>query len=173
MASILVLSPEVRDEVVRLFDKGRSLMEALLHVRRSTGAGLAEAHAAVQSVLREEGRLRVSSSSGTSAELIAVGPFSPDIAPFLDYDRALYEGVPAGAKVVAHLLDVYENDKEAHALASSLGADVWDFNTHALDPWRADLDALRLLTEGDEEWVHRFVSLRAAGFRFFFRVSPP
>lgn len=168
----MALSPEVRDEVVRVFDQ-KGALEAVLHVRRSTGASLAEAHAAVQAVLREAGRLSESSRGETSVEVIAVGPFSQAIAPLLDYDEARYEGVPEGVKVIAHLFEVFENDKEAHALAACLGADVWDFNTHALDPWRADLDALRLLEGGDYGWVHRFTSLRAANFRFFFRVAPP
>ncbi len=149
------------------------MLEAVLHVRRSTGAGLAEAVAAVRAVLHEVGRLPVSPRGETSVELLAVGPFGPSVVELLDYGAERYAGVPAGTKVITRLFDVYDNDKDAGELAACLGADVWDFNTHALDPWRADLDALSRLAGGDDVLVRRFSELRAAGFRFFFRILPP
>ncbi|WNG36227.1 hypothetical protein F0U61_23060 [Archangium violaceum] len=49
-----------------------------------------------------------------------------------------------------------------------------EFNTHTLDPWRADLEALReLLEEAGDEYVTRFVALRAAGYRFHFLTRAP
>jgi hypothetical protein len=167
----MVLSPEVRDAVIQVFDQ-KGLLEAVLHVRRVTGAGLAEAHHAVQSVLREAGRLREPSSGAASVEVLAVGPFHRDIAGLLDYSEEQYAGVPEGTKVITHLFDVYKNDTEAQALAACLGADLWDFNTHALDPERADLEALSRLAGDDDELVRRFTRLHAAGFRFFFRHAP-
>ncbi|NMO17418.1 hypothetical protein HPC49_06825 [Pyxidicoccus fallax] len=167
-----MLSPELRDAVVRLFDE-KGLLEAVLHVRRGTGAGLAEADAAVRAVLHEAGRLPVSPRGETSVELLAVGPLGPSVVELLDYDAERYTGVPDGTKVITRLFDVYGNDEESRELAACLGADVWDFNTHALDPWRADLDALSRLAGGDDVLVRRFSKLRAAGFRFFFRVLPP
>lgn len=172
MSSALLNSQEVRDEVVRLFDQ-KGLLEAVLYVRRVTNAGLGEAHAAVRQVLHEAGRLREANSGETSAELMAIGPFSQAVAAHLDYGPELYAGVPDGTKVVVHMFEVYKNDKAAQALAACLGADVWDFNTHALDPWRADLGALHLLSEEDDELIHQFTALRDAGFRFFYRVSSP
>lgn len=172
MSPSLLNSQEERDEVVRVFDQ-KGLLEAVLYVRRVADVGLAEAHAAVLPVLHEAGRLRETGSGETSVELIAVGPFSRAIATFLDYEPEMYAGVPDGAKVIVHLFEVYENDKAAHELASYLGANVWDFNTHALDPWRADLDSLRMLDDGDDALARQFTALRAANFRFFFRISPP
>ncbi len=63
-------------------------------------------------------------------------------------------------------------EKQVQGLVACFHYDPWDFHTHALDPWRADLDALRALFEGGEEVVEKLVGLRAAGFQFYFRMLP-
>lgn len=168
MPSALLLSAQQRDEVLRLYDAG-TLLEAVVYVRRVTGAGLAEADASIRAVLREAGRVGTEALGATSAEVLAVGPFRRELVPFLDYGADFYAATREGTKLMVRLVDVYRDDEKARALAACFGADPWDFNTHALDPWRADLDALRALFE-DDELVRKVEGLRAAGFQFYFRT---
>ncbi|MFP2904095.1 hypothetical protein ACLESD_03275 [Pyxidicoccus sp. 3LFB2] len=146
----MTLPPEVRDQLVRVFDQ-TGVLEAVLHVRRSTGASLAEAHAAVQAVLREAGRLRESSRGETSVEVIAVGPFSRAIAPLLDYDEARYEGVPEGVKVVANLFDVYEKTRRPtrspRVSVPTSGTSIRTRSTPGARTWRP-CGALKVETTG-------------------------
>ncbi|WNG46651.1 hypothetical protein F0U60_22955 [Archangium minus] len=173
MPSELPLSPPERAEVLRLFDSHGAL-EALVYVRRVTGAGLADAHVTVQEILRTHGRLREPARPSRTAEILAVGPFRRELVPFLEYPANLYEGTREGTPMIVHFVEANLDSGEAHALAACFGADPWDFNTHTLDPWRADLEALReLLEEAGDEYVTRFVALRAAGYRFHFLTRAP
>jgi hypothetical protein len=112
--------------------------------------------------------------SELSAELLAVGPFRRELIPFLEYPETAYVATREGTPMLVRFVDVYRNSPEVYALAACFGADPWDFNTHVLDPWKADLDALRalLLDEDDRYYVGRLVALREAGFQFHFHLHP-
>lgn len=107
-----------------------------------------------------------------SAEILAVGPFRRELVPYLEYPDSAYAATREGTPVVVCFVDVYRNSPEVYALAACFGADPWDFNTHVLDPWQADLEALRtlLLDEDDRYYVSKLVALRAAGFQFYFHL---
>lgn len=173
MPSELLLSAQQRDEVLRLYD-AQGPLAAIAYVRRTTGADLAEANGAVQALARETGRIREPAETGLSARIIAVGPFRRELIPFLAYtDPAYYAATREGVPVVVNFVDVYRDSKEVYALAACFGADPWDFNTHELNPWRTDLDALRTLLADEEDgyYVSKLEALRAAGFQFYFHLD--
>jgi len=168
MPSPLLLSREQRDEVLRLYGEGR-LLDAVVYVRRVTGAGLADANSTVRAVLRDAGVLPESSIGEPSAEVLARGLFRRELVSFLDYGADFYAATREGAKLLVTFVAV-SGEEQVRALAACFHADPWDFNTHALDPSRADLDALRALFPGEEELIEKLVGLREAGFQFFFRL---
>lgn len=51
-------------------------------------------------------------------------------------------------------------------MASCLGVQAWDFNTHQLNASGADIDKLREMFDAAE--VDAFLALRDAGFQFYF-----
>jgi hypothetical protein len=113
-----------------------------------------------------------------SAEILAMGPFSVDIADALEYPANLYAGTRPGVTVFAYLFSMMPGSSTSHALAEHLGiGDAWDFNQHKIDPARANLDALRafLGTLDDSadflRDVERFIRLRDKNFDFFFRPN--
>ena len=115
---------------------------------------------------------------GMSAEILAIGPFSADIADALEYPADLYARTRPGVTVFAYLFSVMPGSSTSHTFAGHLGVDdAWDFNQHKIDPARVDLDALRafLATLHDSADylpdVERFVRLRDKRFDFFFRPN--
>jgi hypothetical protein len=85
--------------------------------------------------------------------------------PFLPYSSERYAGVPEGTLVIADVVDTYSDAERTLECAACFGVDPWDFNGHALDPARVDLEALDALEDGARE---SFVNLRDAGFKFYF-----
>ncbi|MCA9635976.1 MAG: hypothetical protein KC420_08105 [Myxococcales bacterium] len=106
-----------------------------------------------------------------SAEVKAIGPFSKSLREALSQPQHLYDGLPDGVVVIDTLFykDGLRGSSVSRAIAEALAVDPWDFNTHHFDPAKADLDALRDIV-GERE-VERFITLRAAGFRFYFRPN--
>ncbi len=125
---------------------------------------------------------------GMSAEIFAVGPFRSELVPHLRHPAERYEAVAEGSIIIELVFSTYEGSTRSRRLASCFGADPWALGQHALDPFRADLDALRALfgsgaagaldldratpaagpgrdENGD---VARFLALRAAGYQFYF-----
>ena len=71
---------------------------------------------------------------GMSAEIIAVGPFSPEVAGFLGYPARLYANTREGAIVTCRLFRIAEGSTLSRQLAALLGvSDAWDFNQHQID----------------------------------------
>ena len=115
---------------------------------------------------------------GMSAEILAIGPFSADIAGALEYPADLYARTRPGVTVFAYLFSVMPGSSTSHAFAEHFGLDdAWDFNQHKIDPVRVDLDALRAFLGTLEDSAHylsnveRFVRLRDKKFDFFFRPN--
>ena len=115
---------------------------------------------------------------GMSAEIIAIGPFSADIADALEYPADLYARTRPGVIVFAYLFSMMPGSSASQALAAQFGIDdAWDFNQHNIDPARVDLDALRgflsTLHEPQDYLadIDRFVRLRDKKFDFFFRPN--
>jgi hypothetical protein len=99
------------------------------------------------------------------AEVIAIGPFSEAAAAFLTYSAEKYAATRPGTTVVDKVFCVESGaSSQSYELARLVGAEVWDFNTHELDPSKADLAGLAQQFDG----VERFIGLAAAGFRFYY-----
>ncbi len=110
---------------------------------------------------------------GMSADVVAIGPFRRELVPYLTHAPERYAATREGAVLVERVFSTPEGSTRSRELATCLGIDPWDFRGHALDASRADVDALRALFDpyGQGAWVARFVALRAAGHRFFFRPN--
>lgn len=104
---------------------------------------------------------------GMSAEVLALGPFRRALVPFLSHPAERYAATREGVTLVECVFRTPEGSSRSRELAACLRVDPWDFNTHAFDPWRVDLDALRELFGGDAG-CEAFIALREAGFEFFF-----
>lgn len=102
---------------------------------------------------------------GMDAEVIAIGPYSEAVADFLSYPAESYAATRPGMTIVDKVFCVESGSNgQSRELARLLGAEAWDFNTHEIDPSKADLAGLAREFDG----VERFVRLTAAGFRFYY-----
>jgi len=68
--------------------------------------------------------------------------------------------------VLRVLFHVYNGTNLSMEMASCLGVQAWDFNTHHLNPGVADIGKLRQMFDASE--VDAFLALRDAGFQFHF-----
>ena len=163
------LSPDERTELTRRL-ASHGMLDAVAYHRRATGSSLAEAVASVRALL-VVGPHQARSGHELSAEVLAIGPFRTELVPFLEYGDQLWAKVAPGALIAQKVFDVYQSTSEVVALGAAFAIDPGDFDAHALDASRADLEALHALDAG--VFVERFVALREAGFRFYFYLHPP
>jgi hypothetical protein len=115
---------------------------------------------------------------GMCAEIVAWGPFSSDIAKYLDYPPDFYSSTAPGVMVLTTLFGIVEGSTASREFASCLGiSDPWDFSQHKFDADRIDVVALaylfQTLSEGDAylKELDRLLALRANGFQFMFRPN--
>lgn len=87
---------------------------------------------------------------GMSATILAIGPFSPAVAPHLGYPAVLYKNTRPGTRVVVELFGyAFPGSGPSKRFATTLGiSDPWDFNEHQIDPTNIDADALRAVLTG-------------------------
>ncbi len=106
------------------------------------------------------------------AEIIAIGPFSRGIAPYLEYSERHYENTHSGAVISCTLFGIREGNSLSADFAACLGTtDPWDFNQHHIDSRRIDFDALRAFStryEGYSDDVEALFALVRSGFQFHF-----
>jgi hypothetical protein len=102
---------------------------------------------------------------GCDAEIIAIGPFSKRIVHALGYPEDQYRGVAEGTTVIAFVFEA-SGSTESEKLAQCFGVGRWDLGQHVLNASRADLTTLR--RDFDEHLTDNFVTLRDAGFKFYF-----
>jgi hypothetical protein len=112
------------------------------------------------------------------ADIVAWGPYSPDIADHLEYTPDVYRSTKSGALVLTELFGIVEGSAASKRFASLCGiSDVWDFNQHKIDPERIDAAGLRsLFKELDEgetymKQLDSLLALRSHGFQFIFRPN--
>lgn len=112
------------------------------------------------------------------ADIVAWGPYSPDIADHLGYPPDFYRSTKPGALVVTELFGIVEGSGPGRQFAFFLGiSDVWDFNQHKIEADRIDTAGLRLLFqdlgEGETYVKHldSLILLRSHGFQFMFRPN--
>jgi hypothetical protein len=101
---------------------------------------------------------------GCDATMIAIGPFSKRIVHALNYLEEQYVGVAEGATVICVVFETF-GSSNSEDLARCFGMGRWDLGRHHLDATRADLKALGKV---DEESAESFVTLRDAGFQFYY-----
>lgn len=106
------------------------------------------------------------SDCGIDAEVTAIGPFAPEIAPFLDQDETLYKNTIPGKSVIVGSVFWSNGKRESLTLAECLGIGLLDFNRHALDTDAVNLFMLN--REFGKEDTARYVALRNHGFQFFY-----
>ena len=108
---------------------------------------------------------------GMTSDVVAIGPFDESLRGVLSLPSHLYEGLADGTILIEVLFSEHGlcGSSASRQLAAVLGVDPWDLNTHHLDPAGLDARALGALV-GDRE-AQRFVALRRAGFRFYFRPN--
>ena len=102
---------------------------------------------------------------GLDAQVIAIGPFSQEVADSLEYGAQRYAGVPVGATVITTMF-LAPTSSDSHALAAAFGVGALEMGKHHLDAGRADLTQLRDLCS--EREVADFLNLRAHGFQFYY-----
>ena len=85
---------------------------------------------------------------------------------FMEYPQEYYRNTREGVPVLRVLFHVYNGTNVSFEMASCLGVQAWDFNTHHLNPRVADIDKLRQMFDRTE--VDAFLALRDAGFQFYF-----
>ena len=102
---------------------------------------------------------------GLDAQVIAIGPFSNEIASALEYEPKFYVDVPPGTTVVSNVF-IAETSATSHALAAAFGVGAMELGRHRLDATVASL--AQLAAEFGERDVENFERLRAQGFEFFY-----
>jgi hypothetical protein len=115
---------------------------------------------------------------GMAADVIGFGPFSHEVAAFLEYSPELYRRTRAGTPVVRQLFGITHGTSASAAFAACLGiTDPWDFNQHKISSSAVNVPGLRALfdtlQDGDDflEDLEAFVALQERGFEFFFRPN--
>ena len=102
---------------------------------------------------------------GLDAQVIAIGPFSQEIAESLEYGAQRYAEVADGATVVTTMF-LAPTSTDSHALAAAFGVGAFEMGKHHLDGHKADLERLRDLCS--EREVAAFLNLREHGFQFYY-----
>ena len=91
-------------------------------------------------------RLATMAGMGLQSVVLGIGPFSREIVPYLGYDEDKYADTREGITIVEYVFFSESGTTESLELASCFGIDPWDFNQHELDPAKADLEGLEILS---------------------------
>jgi len=110
---------------------------------------------------------------GMCAQLVAIGPFSQEIACWLSYRAELYANTRHGTVVTHYLFGIGEGSTLSRQFAGLVGiSDPWDFNQHQIDTSAVDWVGLKAFAADyphyDED-VEALAALSKAGFTFHFR----
>ena len=106
------------------------------------------------------------SDYGIDGDVTAFGPFSPDIAEYLDHDEKYYKDTKAGTTVIVESILYSSGKEESFKLTECLGINYLDFNQHELN--HDLINIFMLKKEFGEEDTKRYMKLRDHGFTFFF-----
>ena len=114
---------------------------------------------------------------GMFAEVLAIGGFRPELAPWMEYPEGYYANTDTGTMVVRRLFGIVEGSSSSREFARLLGIDdPWDFNQHKIEPERIDFAALKHHLESLSEWesghypadLEALKALSRAGFDLYF-----
>jgi hypothetical protein len=100
--------------------------------------------------------------------VLAIGPFTPEIADHLDYPADFYKNTRQGVTVITLVFEALTS-QQSYELAECFGVEAFDFNRHRLDPRLAAVDRLRQIF--GPEPVAQFLALRERGFDFYYRPN--
>lgn len=110
------------------------------------------------------------------AEILAIGPFHPDIADCLGYPVDRYVNVPMGTPVTTELLGCYYEGSIRY-LAEAVGiSNPWDFAQHPINSSNLNKQRiLEILEPYDDDHVpadvDKLMRLNKAGFELFFALK--
>lgn len=102
---------------------------------------------------------------GLDAQVIAIGPFSDDVLPCLEYGALCYAEVEQGTTVVTNLF-IACTSEASHALAKAFGVGAMELGKHHLSPIGTDMALLR--EHFGERDVACFERLAERGFQFYY-----
>lgn len=102
---------------------------------------------------------------GLDAQIIAIGPYSPEVSTSLEYGTALYDGIATGVTVVSNVFIACTSD-DSHQLAAAFGVGAMELGKHQLNPHSANIAQL-IAMFGDHN-VAQFQCLAQHGFDFFY-----
>ncbi len=75
---------------------------------------------------------------GLDAQVIAIGPFSQEIAKYLEYDSDAYDHVLEGQTVISNVF-IAPTSESSYLLAECFGVGAWELNKHELNPGHTDI----------------------------------
>lgn len=99
------------------------------------------------------------------SEVLAIGPYGPEVADCLDFPVDHYDGVPIGHIVVSHHFQC-AGRAASGTLAFALGVKPTDFSTHNVR--RDNIDWATLYREWDADEVDKVKRLVDAGHSLIF-----
>lgn len=102
---------------------------------------------------------------GLYAQVIAIGPYSGEIATSLEYGEHFYKDVAPGSTVATKVFIAGTSDA-SHKLAEDFGVGAMELGKPQLDPSRANIAALSEFF--GEQDAQKFQRLAEAGFTFFY-----
>ena len=102
---------------------------------------------------------------GLDAQVIAIGPYSSEIATSLEYGERFYSEVVPGTTVVTNVFIAGTSDA-SHKLASAFAVGAMELGKHKLEPAQANIAQLEEVF--GEENTRQFSRLAQAGFTFFY-----
>ena len=107
---------------------------------------------------------------GMDAELLAIGPFSREVADALGYPPDFYDDTPTGALIISTVA-CCNNTECSRDLATALGIEPWNFEQHCeidVDLAKVDLGLFAESVEGGSETVADFLKLALNEFKFYY-----
>lgn len=102
---------------------------------------------------------------GLDAQVIAIGPYSSEVASSLEYEESFYVGVVPGTVVVTNVFLACTSE-DSHKLASAFGVGAMELGKHQLNPETANV--AELANVFGESNVAEFQCLVRNGFSFFY-----
>ena len=102
---------------------------------------------------------------GLTAQVIGIGPYSPEIAWALEYSDTYYANVERGATVVTNVF-IASWTEDSHQMAEAFGFGAFELGKHHIVPANANHERIRQLFSDEE--LQQFLALAAAGFEFYY-----
>ena len=102
---------------------------------------------------------------GFDAQVIAIGPYSTEVASALEYGPEFYQGISVGITVITNVF-VAGTSEVSQKLAEAFGVQAMELGNHMLAASKADTYILAALF-GEVE-VEKFLLLARHGFNFYY-----